>query len=259
MSLEDGEVTAEQPLDFALERLEPITSPQEEGMMIIPIRFTVLAIGGSPVKTDTVSVRLLRTETELVLLDTSLVAFEDTPGAEACDGEQGWSLCRIKAIVTARVKAMTEKMAESKGVAKGWVKGGCRGRFGGNGGPKGFGWMGGRRPNRFGHHHHHHGHRHWRSHRFARMLHRTIRFFLIPALLGVIGGLMASAVGMLVGQILVYVWQRFYRRGQRQASPRSVEIAVREDEKTALMEDEEYEDAPPIYQDVEAVIVEEKQ
>ena len=214
MSLEDGEITAEQPLDFALEKLEAISSQEAESVIMIPLRFTVLAIGGNPVKTDTVFMRLLRTEKELVLLDTKLIPFEQTPGAEACDGSQGWSMCRIKAIVMARVKGMMEKMVESKEAAKGWVEGGCAGRFAGHGGPKGFGWMVGRRPGPHPHHAHHghHAHQHWHSHRFHKALHRTIRFFLIPALLGIIGGLMASAVGMLVGQVLIYLWQHLYRR-----------------------------------------------
>lgn len=258
MSLDDGEVAAEQPLDFALERLEPITSPKAEGVMMIPVRFTVLAIAGSPVKTDTVLLRLLGSENELVLLDTKLLPFGETPGADACDGKEGWSMCRIKAMVMARVKGMMEKLTEGNDAAKGWVNGGCGGRFVGHGGPKGFGWMGGRRPGP--HHHHHQGHRHWRSQRFHKALHRTIKFFFIPALLGIIGGMMASAVGMLVGQILVYLWQHFYRRSQRaQARPKVLEIVVRDVDKTALMEYEDKEDAPPMYQDIEAAVPEEKQ
>ncbi len=252
ISLEDGEVTAEQPLDFALERLEPMTLPEEESTTIIPVRFTVLAIGGNPVETDTVFLRMLRTEQDLVLLDTELIPFEETPGAQVCDGQQGWSTCRIKAIVMARLRGMMEKMAESKGS----VKGECGGRFDGMRGPKSFGWMGGRRP---GAHHHHHGHRHWRSHRFQRVLHRTVRFFLIPALLGTIGGVVAGAVGMLVGRILVHLWQRFYRQSQRaQARPSVIEISVREDEKAGLIEDVDEQHAPPMYQDIEAVFVEGK-
>jgi hypothetical protein len=63
---------------------------------------------------------------------------------------------------------------------------------------------------------------------------------------------MASAVGMLVGQVLVYLWFRFHRGGQR-GNIRIVEVAVSEDEKDALVE---AGDLPPQYEDVEAVIVE---
>jgi hypothetical protein len=89
-------------------------------------------------------------------------------------------------------------------------------------------------------------------HRFGHILRQTLRFFIIPALLGVIGGLMASAVGMLVGQSLVYLWFRFHRRGQR-GNVRIAEIAVAEDEKDALVDAQEL---PPQYEDVEAATVE---
>lgn len=64
---------------------------------------------------------------------------------------------------------------------------------------------------------------------------------------------MASAVGMLVGQALVYLWFRFHRGGQR-GNVRLVEVAVSEDEKDGLVETE---DLPPHYEDVNVVVVEE--
>jgi hypothetical protein len=36
-----------------------------------------------------------------------------------------------------------------------------------------------------------------------------VRFILLPAVLGVLAGLTASAVGMLVGQAIVFLWQRY--------------------------------------------------
>lgn len=59
---------------------------------------------------------------------------------------------------------------------------------------------------------------------------------------------MASALGMLVGQLIVYTWMRFGRGGRRGPVPniRVVEVAVREDEKDALVE------APPAYENAPA-------
>ena len=57
---------------------------------------------------------------------------------------------------------------------------------------------------------HHHGHHHPPpppgafSHAFS----RVFRFIVIPAILGVLAGLTASAVGMLVGQAVVFFWRR---------------------------------------------------
>lgn len=211
--------------------------------MIIPIRFTVLAIGGRPVKTDTVAVHLLKNDKEMHLLRTDLIPFQHTPGADECSDE-GWSWCRVKAIVMTRVKGVMEKMSQHRNR----VEGGCgRGRSGSMAGSKGMGgWRGGHRP-----HHHGHGQRHWRAHRFQKVLHKTFRFFVIPALLGVVGGLMASAVGMLVGNILIWLWTTFYRRGQRKTETPRIVAYVQEDEKEALILG--VEELPPTYHDNQAV------
>jgi len=140
--------------------------------------------------------------------------------------------------------------------AKGWVKGqgkGCRGKFGHRGGhrggPPGMHHEHGQAAHG-GHHHHHHP-----AHRFGRLLHQTLRFFVVPALLGVIGGLLASAIGMFAGQFIAFLWIR-YHRGGRRGTVRAVEIVIEEDEKDALIVDDEV--APPQYEDVEAIIVEDE-
>jgi hypothetical protein len=83
-----------------------------------------------------------------------------------------------------------------------------------------------------GHHHHHHdegdfggemgdrpprpphghgGHHHPPPHHgaFAHTFSRVLRFIVVPAILGVLAGLAASAVGMLVGQAVIFMWQRY--------------------------------------------------
>ncbi|CEJ60099.1 hypothetical protein PMG11_08685 [Penicillium brasilianum] len=44
---------------------------------------------------------------------------------------------------------------------------------------------------------------------FAHTFSRVLRFIVVPAILGVIAGLTASAVGMLVGQAIIFLWQRY--------------------------------------------------
>ncbi|KAJ5134717.1 hypothetical protein N7526_006082 [Penicillium atrosanguineum] len=56
------------------------------------------------------------------------------------------------------------------------------------------------------HHHMHHGPPRGA---FAHTFSRVFRFILVPAILGVLAGLTASAVGMLVGQAVVFLWQRY--------------------------------------------------
>ncbi|KIW45958.1 uncharacterized protein PV06_01657 [Exophiala oligosperma] len=242
---EDGQESDPVQLDFALEALEPIRSIHSPDATLQPLRFTVLGLQGRPVKVDTIVVDLLQTPDQAVIARFSQIPFELTPGAKTCDTSSQWSLCRVRAIVTARLQSiMAAARARAHG-AHGWIKNGkgCHGRK--------FGGMGRH------HGHHRHGHhmggwsRHHRFHRFGHILHQTIRFFVIPALLGIIGGLMASAVGMLVGQMISYLWIRFHRRGQRgNASARTVEVAIEEEEKGALMTEDI--PPPPKYQDLEA-------
>ncbi|KAJ5702520.1 hypothetical protein N7488_010068 [Penicillium malachiteum] len=55
-------------------------------------------------------------------------------------------------------------------------------------------------------HHHMHGPPHGAfSHTFS----RVVRFIVVPAILGVLAGLTASAIGMLVGQAVIFLWQRY--------------------------------------------------
>ena len=155
---------------------------------------------------------------------------------------------------------MLEAAKAHAGTAKAWAKGGCKDKKGPFGGHKGpfdghRGPKGSHRPHGDGEGRPHHGHHgpHHHGNRLAHILRQALRFFIVPALLGVVGGLVASAVGMLVGRTIVFMWARFHRGGQR-GNIRIVEVAVEDDEKDALI----IEELPPQYSDVEAVIVEDE-
>ena len=75
----------------------------------------------------------------------------------------------------------------------------------------------------------------------AMVLVTTVKVVFVPILIGVAFGMAASAVGMLVGQVIVFLWMRF-RGNKREAAYQRVET----DEK----------DEPPAYQDVAAQSVE---
>jgi hypothetical protein len=224
-------------LGYAIEVLPAVSFEHEKGK-IIAVQLTILDLDGTPVHVDTVKIDLLMNVGGLSVAKISNIPFAQSPGAAECTT----SLCRFRAIAIARFRSILEAAKARAHAAGAWVKGGCRGKK--NGGPRPDQVAGGQP------HHGHHEHR--KMHRFGHILHQTLRFFIIPALLGVIGGLMASAVGMLVGQSLVYLWFRFHRRGQR-GNVRIVEVAVAEDEKDALVDTQE---PPPQYEDVEAVTAE---
>lgn len=249
--------SVEFPLNFAMEVLPAIPSPHKDNIELIPIEFTVLGLNGIPVKVPTVSIQMIRTPNdEYVITQVTMIPFHETPGAETCEASSSWSLCRVKAIVAARIKSMLESAKERTNKVQEWVQTktkGCKGKR-----PHGFGRPHhgpkpgqdaehGRRPHHHPHHHHGGHHKHHRYHRLGHMLHQTLRFFIIPALLGVIGGLAASAVGMLVGQAIVFFWTRTYRNGQR-GPLRVQEVTVVEDEKDELLG--EVEKPLPMYEDV---------
>lgn len=100
--------------------------------------------------------------------------------------------------------------------------------------------------------HSHHGNHH-RHHRtgLMRFINRSMKLFIIPALLGIVGGLVASIIGMMVGQFLVFLWFRFVRRNQRGPYARIVLVEEAEqDEKEGLIEGE----APPTYEELDAKV-----
>lgn len=229
-----GDRTPSMPIDFVLERLQPIRAAEDAHKMVIPVKFTVVGFGGKPVKVDTVSIDILQTEQVMKVMRVETVPFRSTPGAESCNGQSAWSYCRVKAIVSSRVRQTVAAMSQGGSRAKAWC--GRKSAHGTHGPHRG-----------------HRGHHRSRARHWVKTLHSSLRFFVIPALLGVIGGLLASAVGMLVGQAVSYLWARTSRRRAGCRHCEAVDIVVYEDEKDGLLYcDEELPLPPPRYEDVES-------
>ena len=87
------------------------------------------------------------------------------------------------------------------------------------------------KPHGHGHHHNHKGF----GHRMAMVLRTTFKVVFVPVLIGIAFGMAASAIGMLVGQAVVFLWMK-YRGTSREAAYEALDT----DEK----------EAPPAYQDV---------
>ncbi|RVX66272.1 hypothetical protein B0A52_10199 [Exophiala mesophila] len=230
--LDDGQLGPVLDLDFALEKLPAVNSHDTPDLSVTPLRLTILALQGHPVKADTVSISLLASPEQTSIAVVSTLPFKDSPGAPTCNTASNWAACRYHAIVMAGIKARPISYSVQGSFPP--AKPGCHMNSGSKSVTKGA-------------HHRHHYH----AHHLGRLLHQTLRFFVIPALLGVIGGLVASAIGMLVGQLIVFVWVRFYRGDRRgEAHGRVVEIVVEEDEKDTLLAGEDIQ--PPLYEYVTA-------
>ena len=89
------------------------------------------------------------------------------------------------------------------------------------------------KPQGQGHHHHHHQ---GFAHHMASVFRTTFKVVFVPILIGIAFGMAASAIGMLVGQAVVFLWMK-YRGTSRKGAYEPLDTAEKE--------------APPAYQDVD--------
>lgn len=239
--------SVEVPIQIAMEVMPLISSPHRDGVTLLPVDFTVLGVDGIAVKVNTISLKLVQPPNgDLVIVHAEQIPFADSPGAEECEGAARWSICRIQAMITSRVKSLMYATRKKSHKIQTWLTGQKK-TCGMGRPPHGF-WKH-PRPDEHGdhphrhrwgsHHGHHWHHRHHRYHRLGHILHQTFRFFVVPALLGIVGGLAASAIGMLLGQLIVFIWLRVYRRNQRGPLRVEREAVVSGDEKDGLLDDVE--------------------
>ncbi|GES65966.1 hypothetical protein ATEIFO6365_0012035800 [Aspergillus terreus] len=251
--LSDGEESEPIPLGYAVE-MTPLPSPPEEPLDMVEVRFTVLDLDGHPVPLDTVAISLIHDMNgNLYMAKTDIE--ETTPDRIS------WKQCRgkprcLRRLLFDRMRALFAA-AKARMLGLGRKPSGCGGRPHHPPHPDGFApdrmspedmdrmADGPGRPHHHHHNMHHFHHAKWR-HTFARM----VRFIVVPAILGVSAGLTASALGMLVGQTLVYLWQRYRRSGRQESVERGDDS-----EKEALIADDA-DDLPPAYNDDESHIEE---
>ncbi|PLB53621.1 hypothetical protein P170DRAFT_431445 [Aspergillus steynii IBT 23096] len=244
--LSDGEESDPIQLGYAVEMM-PLPTPPDEPMDMVAVRFTVLDLDGHPVPLDTVALHLVHDSAANLFLAKATIE-ETTPSRVS------WRQCRgkpkcLRRLLFDRIRALFHA-ARTRVLGLGGPRPHCGGRPHGLGHPPfpphhGPGpeepWAEGdmERPPR-PHHHHHMHHGHW-----ERTFSRVVRFIVVPAILGVLAGLAASALGMLVGQVVVFLWQRYRRSGsKRSAEQGSV------GEKQGLMT-EASDELPPAYSDEE--------
>ncbi|KAL1871492.1 hypothetical protein Plec18167_007052 [Paecilomyces lecythidis] len=247
----DGRESTPIPLGFALE-VEPLVAPMDEpGPELLSLRFTVLDLAGHPVPLSTVVIALIKDESgSLFLVKTDV----EEPKTDIVS----WRQCRgkpkcLQTLLFSRVRSLVESAKARMMKAKARLMG-SKGCHGGSRFPmdaarpprpmfEEFGRPH-RRPHPGGRHHFHHMHRSGWERTFS----RVFRFILVPAVLGVLAGLVASALGMLVGQVVVFLWLRY----RRSTTDRSVSAVEEGDdmEKEALIA-EPTDDLPPEYDDEE--------
>ena len=102
---------------------------------------------------------------------------------------------------------------------------------------------------------HHGGHHHGFLHKTLRFARHLFTFVLLPVVVGVIVGMTASAIGMLLGQAVVFLWMKYRRSGGRQGAYEVVQTDDKEDSLPAYDE----EGLPAYTEDTAVVVADEKE
>ncbi|KAJ5182625.1 hypothetical protein N7492_000241 [Penicillium capsulatum] len=224
--LESGEESDAMPVGFALEVMPVATADDAPGVELVEVRFTVLDLETNPVPVDTVAITILQDNAgNLYIMNTEIE--KTTPPTDTLS----WKKCAGKAkclqeLVFTRISGLLSGARERMmKVAKAGRRKGCHGKHKGHAGPMrghhgpkhhGAAELDGFFPLHEldapkGHHPHppHHHRPHPPHGAFAHTFSRVLRFIAVPAILGVLAGLTASAVGMIVGQVVIFIWRRY--------------------------------------------------
>jgi hypothetical protein len=231
------------PLGYSLATFEyPLT--QNDGLQMVDLEFQILKVGNRFINDiPTVHIRLVKdTATGAFIIGnieqtaSETQSFESEGKQEECTS----SLCKWLA-------AVRDKVEKMKVTCGGKAKTGSLPR------PSHHHKVG--RPYHKSHHHAQGGRRDWNE--LAMTFWKTI---LLPIAIGIVGGITASMVGMVVGTMIVAAWRLFRRSSDRRTRLQSrsgehkapvQEVATAEaNEKAGLMvNQEEHDEAPPAYGD----------
>jgi len=239
----DGLISDPVPVGGFQIDVSPVMPPQD-GNELLSVRFTILEVNGRPVLVDTVVLNVIRTQDgELLIASTEV---EATAGDHFLWKQCGRDVSCLKELLFSRIQSLLAsaraRLAKissgfrfGKGCQKG--KGGHRSPLPNHHRPEDHRMPGGHRHHPHGHHRHHH--------EWYRTVSRAVRFIVIPALLGVMAGLAASSIGMLVGQLIVFLWLRYRRVTNKTChpSPSTVECGTFSEKEVLISEDSE--ELPP--------------
>jgi len=252
-----GEVVASDIQPFSGElglsySLEVKPEVEEAGLVLTPLFMQILGLDGKMVNVDTVIIPILRMSNgDLALAEIKTTPSPVNPGEDQCKT----IMCRIRAILMGKLQAA--RLAALKAMEKmRSAKNGCMRKLGFkvpvpasepapkkgpkvHGGPDKFkGKVPPKGPAPGEEHHHKHGHggkshsgKHGHHGRksFWCSVKRVLRHIVLPVFIGIAAGMAASAIGMVIGQLVVMLWARY-----RRASGRGAYATVEQTEEQGL-------------------------
>ncbi|KAI9832155.1 MAG: hypothetical protein M1819_004506 [Sarea resinae] len=252
-------------LSYSLWVLAPVEIAEDKDIKLVTIQLNILKVDRQFVNVDQVVLQLLKSaDGHLSILRADKVADPNRPASPSDQEKAGEAkecttfplLCKWKAILEDKVNAVKSRPK------------GCHRHKSGPMQTVDSVHPGSHHPphyiNRHGPHGPQHGrmgHRHW-HHTFLRTAQNIFFFILLPVMFGIAAGMLTSAIGMVVGKVLVWVWIRYHRGGKKGPYTK-----VQQDEPATEGEAEagagvmEKESAPPAYEEAEGQqeVVDEKQ
>jgi len=238
----DGELG----LSYSLEVKPDIV---EEGLVLTPLYMQILGLDGKMINVDTIIIPILKMSNgDLALAEIKTTPSPVNPGEDQCTT----IMCRIRAILMGKLQAA--RLAAIKAMEKmRGAKNGCMRKLGFkvpapaaqpapkkgpkvHGGPEKFkGKVPAKDAAPGEEHKHGHGGKphgpknHHGKKSFWCSVKRVLRHIVLPIFIGIAAGMAASAVGMVIGQLVIMLWARY-----RRASGRGTYAAVEQTEEQGL-------------------------
>ena len=237
------------------------------------LQIYLLDLEGMQVKTDGLKIQLLYAPDVTAILYAGFIQYSQTPGAKTCTT----SLCRGRAIIAAHVHKIVEAARAQAQSVKQWVKDccccgveklstfvRCCQRTAKTWTDKCCRCMrkifpGGKGSQHNGHHVGHRPHRHnGNGGRLVFIMFGIIRHFVLPLLLGIVGGIFACFVGVAVGRAIASLVNRCHSSNNDSGSSdnynaqKSEDAIVYLEEKDPLVLNAE---VPPQYADIDIAVV----
>ncbi|KAI1427379.1 hypothetical protein F5Y12DRAFT_712184 [Xylaria sp. FL1777] len=237
-----------QRLGFAMET-NAIATDDDEDLQLINVEIQIIEVGDVFVeRIPNVQVKLVKTPSGKLAIGTiETIRFQAGGSADGMK-ECSTMVCKWKAV-------FFEKLARIFSFK------GCNGP---------------RPPPPHGHHHGEHRHGHGpgphphphhmgHKHRWAHGFRVFMTHILFPVIIGIVAGVSASLIGMMVGTFIVFLWRLFFRRSSSRSSHRcryahkaARREAAADEEKSGLLNNQEDIESPPAYAESNVTVVEDK-
>ncbi|KAL7621151.1 hypothetical protein AAE478_008467 [Parahypoxylon ruwenzoriense] len=237
-----------QTLGFGMQT-SPIAKNEEDSLELIMVELDIIEVGDVFVAgIPNVQIKLVKTPSGKLMIGEIATASTETMQNNPMDKQEECTtlLCKWKAVIMQKLASL--RLHKGCGGRPAHAKVHTQSEEDGS---------------RQGHHHQHeHGH-HQKN--WGLLFRNIASHILLPVAIGILAGVAASILGMMVGTFIVFLWRlvvrpagsrRHHRHGHHHKASRH-EVAA-DDEKSGLMTHEEEVDTPPAYIESGLVIVDDK-